>query len=242
MLATPVYSWYCTAPAKALLDKAPELKSYARIYVDGTELDLPETTDVYANIQYISLSEDEASFTQLVSKAKTSGCNYVVISTGNDLQNSVYARSVSAIFGSGDMIAYIQNKKPQEVIESKAGLYAFGFQRDKAYLAQLEAIAYNLHYSYMKAANDRASNRQIEATFSEPYNYASNLEAAIHIREKLECCVLQNGTKYTNDYWMQFGQDMIEYIQGGIDANEVLARMDGYRAEAAATVGDENWK
>ena len=60
--------------------------------------------------------------------------------------------------------------------------------------------------------------------------------------EKLECCVLQNGTKYTNDYWMQFGQDMIEYIQGGIDANEVLARMDGYRAEAAATVGDEYWK
>ena len=59
---------------------------------------------------------------------------------------------------------------------------------------------------------------------------------------KMNCCVLQNGTKYTNDYWMQFGQDMIEFVQGGIDANEVLARMDGYRAEAAATVGDENWK
>ena len=60
--------------------------------------------------------------------------------------------------------------------------------------------------------------------------------------EKMECCVLQNGTKYTNDYWMQFGQDMIEFVQGGIDANEVLARMDGYRAEAAANVGDPAWK
>ncbi len=59
--------------------------------------------------------------------------------------------------------------------------------------------------------------------------------------EKLECCVLQNGTKYTNDYWMNFGQDLIEYVQGGIDANEVLSRMDGYRAEAAKTVGDPAW-
>ena len=192
LLDTDLYITFLTKnakrAAKALLDKAPELKSYARIYVDGTELDLPETTDVYANIQYISLSEDEAAFTQLVSKAKTSGCNYVVISTGNDLQNSVYARSVSAIFGSGDMIAYILNKKPQEVIESKAELYAFGIQRDKAYLAQLEAIAYNLHYSYMRAANDKASNKQIQDTFNEQYNYVSNLEAALHIREKLECC------------------------------------------------------
>lgn len=60
--------------------------------------------------------------------------------------------------------------------------------------------------------------------------------------EKTDCCVLQNGTKYTNDYWMDFGQDMIEYVQGGIDANEVLARMDGYRAQGAANVGDPAWE
>ena len=59
---------------------------------------------------------------------------------------------------------------------------------------------------------------------------------------KMDCCVLQNGTKYTNDYWMQFGQDMIEYVQGGIEANDVLARMDGYRAEGAKSVGDEAWQ
>ena len=40
---------------------------------------------------------------------------------------------------------------------------------------------------------------------------------------------------------MNFGQDLIEYVQGGIDANEVLSRMDGYRAEAAKTVGDPAW-
>jgi len=35
---------------------------------------------------------------------------------------------------------------------------------------------------------------------------------------------------------------MIQFVQGDIDANEVLARMDGYCAEKAKIVGDEAWK
>ena len=54
--------------------------------------------------------------------------------------------------------------------------------------------------------------------------------------------VLQTGTKYTNDYWMQFGQDMVAFCQGEMEANDVLKNMDTNRAEAAKTVGDENWK
>ena len=53
---------------------------------------------------------------------------------------------------------------------------------------------------------------------------------------------LQTGTKYTNDYWMQFGQDMVAFCQGEMEANDVLKNMDTNRAEAAKTVGDENWK
>ena len=60
--------------------------------------------------------------------------------------------------------------------------------------------------------------------------------------DKMNVSVLQNGTKYTNDYWMQFGQDMIAFCQGEMEANDVLANMDTNRAEAAKTVGDENWK
>ncbi len=52
----------------------------------------------------------------------------------------------------------------------------------------------------------------------------------------------RHGTKYTNDYWMQFGQDMVAFCQGEMEANDVLANMDTNRAEAAKTVGDENWK
>ena len=54
--------------------------------------------------------------------------------------------------------------------------------------------------------------------------------------------VLQTGTKYTNDYWMDFGADMISFFTGQMDANEVLSNMDANRAESAALQADPNWK
>ena len=54
--------------------------------------------------------------------------------------------------------------------------------------------------------------------------------------------VLQNGTKYTNDYWMDFGADMISFCQGSMEANDVLKNMDANRAESAKTAGDPAWK
>lgn len=59
---------------------------------------------------------------------------------------------------------------------------------------------------------------------------------------KMLTAVLQNGTKYTNDYWMDFGADMIAYCLGAIEANDVLKNMDANRAEAAALQQDPNWK
>lgn len=59
--------------------------------------------------------------------------------------------------------------------------------------------------------------------------------------EKMVYSVLQNGTKYSNDYWMQFGQDMVSYCLGEIEANDVLVNMDANRAEAAELVEDPAW-
>ena len=59
--------------------------------------------------------------------------------------------------------------------------------------------------------------------------------------DKMSVSVLQTGTKYTNDYWMDFGQDLVAYCQGSIEANDVLANMDGYRAQGASVVGDPAW-
>lgn len=54
--------------------------------------------------------------------------------------------------------------------------------------------------------------------------------------------VLQTGTKYTNDYWMDFGADMIAYFTGQMEANEVLANMDANRAESAKLQKDASWQ
>lgn len=53
--------------------------------------------------------------------------------------------------------------------------------------------------------------------------------------------VLQTGTKYTNDFWMDFGADMIAFCQGQIEAVNVLENMDANRAEAAKVAGDPAW-
>lgn len=59
---------------------------------------------------------------------------------------------------------------------------------------------------------------------------------------KMGTSVLQTGTKYTNDFWGDFGADMIAYCQGTMEANDVLKNMDANRAEAASVVGDPAWQ
>ncbi|MDF2511538.1 MAG: ABC-type sugar transport system, periplasmic component [Herbinix sp.] len=59
--------------------------------------------------------------------------------------------------------------------------------------------------------------------------------------EKMEIGVLQTATKYTNNYWMNFGADMVSFCLGEIEANDVLKNMDANRAEAAKAAGDSAW-
>ena len=59
--------------------------------------------------------------------------------------------------------------------------------------------------------------------------------------DKMGVMVLQNGTKYTNDFWMEFGADMISFCQGSMDANDVLKNMDANRARDAKAAGDPAW-
>ena len=171
--------------ANALLSKAPELKNYATISRDNIEVNVPETGASYANIQYRTLSKNSDAIEQIISEENAPQFNYIVISTGKDPVNLAYAKTLTAVSDSDCTISYVQNKKPEEALENA---YAFGYQKDTEYLAQLEAIAYNLHYSYCKSANDRATNAQIRSAFEEEYNYLSNLEAAMHVQEKLQCC------------------------------------------------------
>ena len=61
-------------------------------------------------------------------------------------------------------------------------------------------------------------------------------------KSKMATSVLQTGTKYTNDYWMDFGADMVSFCQGKMQANDVLKNMDTNRAKDAKNANDPNWK
>lgn len=54
--------------------------------------------------------------------------------------------------------------------------------------------------------------------------------------------VLQTGTKYTNDHWMAFGQDLVSYCMDQIEADEVLDNMDYNRSESAKVADDPAWE
>jgi raffinose/stachyose/melibiose transport system substrate-binding protein len=60
-------------------------------------------------------------------------------------------------------------------------------------------------------------------------------------RSKMTTPVLQTGTKYTNDYWMNFGADMVAYCLNKMTANQVLENMDTNRTAAAALAHDPAW-
>lgn len=59
---------------------------------------------------------------------------------------------------------------------------------------------------------------------------------------KMVTPVLQTGTKYTNDYWSDFGADMVAFCQGTMEANDVLKNMDSNRAESAKVANDPAWQ
>lgn len=60
-------------------------------------------------------------------------------------------------------------------------------------------------------------------------------------QENMNYSVLQTGTKYTNDYWMQFGSDMVALCTGQMTAEQVLENMDANRAVSAEVAKDPNW-
>ncbi len=53
--------------------------------------------------------------------------------------------------------------------------------------------------------------------------------------------VFQDAIKYLNPQWFDFGQDIIAYLNGDMEVEQVLENIDARRADQALAVGDENW-
>jgi raffinose/stachyose/melibiose transport system substrate-binding protein len=66
--------------------------------------------------------------------------------------------------------------------------------------------------------------------------------AGITDQQKNIQAVLQTGTKYTNDQWMEFGADMASMFLGRMTAKEVLRATDERRANIARSQNDPAWK
>jgi raffinose/stachyose/melibiose transport system substrate-binding protein len=54
--------------------------------------------------------------------------------------------------------------------------------------------------------------------------------------------VLQTGTKYTNDQWMEFGADLASMFMGRMNARQVLQATDERRANIARSQNDQAWR
>lgn len=175
-----------TATAENLMTDAPVLKEFVQIIRDGKVLSDPAESLAQLRLCRCSMTP-EALLEKLPDLVDPS---YIIVSTGNDEKNLNLARVFAdTLPEERKMVACVQRclnhgfqvlaPEPMQVI---------GGRHDDAYLSRLEQIAYNLHYIYAKTANDRQSPQQIRQDFEKSYNYLSNLEAALHIQSKLQCC------------------------------------------------------
>jgi raffinose/stachyose/melibiose transport system substrate-binding protein len=66
--------------------------------------------------------------------------------------------------------------------------------------------------------------------------------AGITDQQKNIQAVLQTGTKYTNDQWMEFGSDLASMFMGRMTAKQVLQATDERRANLARSQNDPAWR
>ena len=85
----------------------------------------------------------------------------------------------------------------------------------------------------------------IDVTTAIKQNWTKEEEAfmaGITDRQKNIQAVLQTGTKYTNDQWMEFGADLASLFMGRMTAKQVLQATDERRANIARSQDDPAWR
>lgn len=171
------------AAADALLQRAPDLGRSVSVFQDGQPLTAPDGP-VLAELRFETADlHPEAMLDVLLSWPE---CTYVIISTGESGQNQALADVCLQLAAApGTLIGYVDGE------ELVADARCIGADRGDSYHESLENIAFNLHYAYAKTWNERETFDQILLDFQLPYNYTANMQAAIHIREKLACCGIE---------------------------------------------------
>lgn len=180
-----------TATAENLLTVSPALRDFVQITRDGCHLSNP--TDPLAQLRLLRCPMTPEALRERL--ALVGDPSYVIVSTGNDEKNLRLARLCTELLPEGRrLVACVQRclNHGFEIL-SPDSVQVIGGKQNDSYLFRLEQIAYNLHYIYAKTANDRQSPQRIRQDFEKSYNYLSNLESALHIQSKLQCCGIDTG-------------------------------------------------
>ena len=186
---------------------------------------------------------------------------------GDNYQSDEYA-GMAAALGSGEYAMTMA--KPGtigEIVEASDGVYTaedFGL----FYIPTLDCQVLNVHpvgptrFIYSGAEHPDEA-KQYLAFLAKPENlqymidnepkvenypfnagqepaYSEETKAFVDGAEK-RGTVFQDAIKYLNPQWFDFGQDIIAYLNGDMEVEEVLENVDARRAEQAAAAGDEAW-
>lgn len=168
----------------ALIDKAPDLTRFIRV----TDIDDSRLEDDWGTLTYRSCDMTVSGLDAI--RDVIDICSYVLISTGSTETNRELAGCLSS--EKDRLVAYVQKDgDAEELCWPKRPTHSSVLRKFKdTYMSEMEAVAYNLHYAYMRGNDPHVSTQKISDTFYEDYNYESNFECALHIRSKLQCCGL----------------------------------------------------
>jgi len=181
---------------------------------------------------------------------------------GSDNYDRLATRKAAMIMEGPAFIEAIKTKYPETTDEyglflvpfldnqnyptNPSGPAAFGYKDSKnidavkeyfAFLAKPENLQIKLDNT------DQWTNIDTTAEITQHFTDAEKTFKESIPREKYEiAAVLQTGTKYTNDQWMDAGKDMISMFMGELTSKQVLENIDERRAKIAKSQNDPAWQ
>lgn len=189
------------------------------------------------------------------------GENYMS-NTGNDNTDSVATRKAAMAFEGPGLITKIGSDYPEVTDEfglfllrfldndtypsNPSGPALFGYSQSKYPDEVHEFFRFYTTPESLQAKLDGTPEwTSLDVTAPIKQNYPPAEEAfvaTITDEQRNIQAVLQTGTKYTNDQWMDFGADLSSMFMGQMTAEDVLKATDERRANIAKSQGDPNWQ
>ena len=210
--------------AQALFSRAPALAQFADVFCENQQLSsAPDHSLCILRFESTKFSEQELR----EYLKKHSQYQYILVSTGKDELNRKIAQICASVSAKEQrLIAFVQKGKPAEPAccpDAQTKLCCFGFDNPQDYRLRIEQIALNLHYAYAKAQDSRRSMTKIIEEFHDPYNYLSNLDAAVHICNKLGCYGIKQ------DFGKEASVQFAKYIRQVPETLDKLAAVEHRR-------------